>query len=77
MLVFQFLRRFVGGLLVLFLLLTVVAVVMTIRGTLPWTTLGEWFLLDMATLVIRRLVFAVERWSAPRPGPRVPAARQD
>lgn len=65
------LRNLVSGLLVLFLFMTLVAIVMKIRGTMPWSTLGVWFLMDVAALIARRVLNAVLRRGGPRPAPRV------
>jgi len=65
------LRNLVSGLLLLFLVMTVVAIVLKVTGSMPWTTLGIWLLLDVAALVVRRILIGVQRRIAPRPAPKV------
>ena len=71
MLLIRSLRNLVSGLLLLFLIMTVVAIVMKFMGDMPWSTLGVWFLLDIAALVVRRILVAIQGRVAPRPAPRV------
>ena len=71
MLLVRSLRNLVSGLLLLFLIMTVIAIGMKIAGSLSWSTLGIWFLMDVAALAVRRVLIAIQRRMAPRPAPRV------